>query len=131
MKKKLIKTLIILSIFSFLILPVVSKAQNLIPCGTTSNPTPCGGAQGWSQLMALVNNVVHFVLFDLAVPIAAIMFAYAGFELLTAGGDTSKMKKAKNIFINVLIGLVVAVAAWLIINTILSILGYNGAWIGF
>ena len=109
--------------------PSVNK--NLIPCGTIDNPTPCGGSQGWNQLMTLINNVINFILFRLALPIAAIMFAYAGFELLTAGGDTSKMKKAKSIFLNVALGLVFAVAAWLIVDTVLTILGYHGSWIGF
>ena len=101
--------------------------SSLVPCGTNTNP----GACDFNALIKLVNNVVNFILFRLAVPIAAIMFAYAGFELLTAGGDTAKLKKAKTIFTNVAIGLVIAAAAWLIVHTILSILGYNGSWIGF
>ena len=64
-------------------------------------------------------------------PIAAIMFTYAGFLLITAGGETASARtKAKNILLHTIGGLVVAVAAWLIIHTILSILGYSGSWIG-
>ena len=100
---------------------------DLVPCGTTTNPGDCN----FNALIKLVNNVVNFILFRLAVPIAAIMFAYAGFELLTAGGETSKLTKAKTIFTNVAIGLVIAAAAWLIVHTILTILGYSGSWIGF
>jgi hypothetical protein len=52
--------------------------------------------------------------------------------LVTAGGEAAGARtKAKNIFTNALIGLIIAVAAWLIVRTILSILGYQGAWIGF
>ena len=78
--------------------------------------------------MELINNVVKFILFSLVVPFAAIMFAYAGFELLTSGGETSKREKAKKIFLNVAIGLVVAAAAFLIIQTVLSIVGYDKSW---
>jgi hypothetical protein len=99
----------------------------LIPCGTKANPAPCS----WNKLITLINNVINFVLFTLALPIAAIMFAYAGIMLLTSGGDTSKMKKAKELFVGVAIGLVVAAGAWIIVHTILSILGYSGSWIGF
>lgn len=105
-------------------------STELIPCGTT-NSAPCEGNEGWNNLMKLINNIVNFILFRLALPLAAIMFAYAGFELLTSGGNTEQMKKAKKIFINVAIGLILAAAAWLIVNTILSTLGYNGSWIGF
>lgn len=123
--KKLPKFLITLIVSSLLILPVVSFAQGLVPCDTTTNPTACG----WDTLMTLINNVVSFILFKLAIPIAAIMFAYAGFLLITSGGEVSKRDKAKKIFLNVAIGLIIAATAWLIVNTILTTLGYDGSWI--
>ena len=69
----------------------------------------------------------------MVVPIAAIMFAYAGILLIFSGGDTSKRSKAKSIFINVAIGFIIAVAAWLIVEFVLNLLGYNQAfnWFGF
>jgi hypothetical protein len=68
----------------------------------------------------------------MVIPIAAIMFAYAGFLMVTAGGEAAHARtKAKSIFTNAVIGLIIAVACWLIIKTILSILGFNGSWIGF
>jgi hypothetical protein len=83
----------------------------------------------------MINKVVKFILIDLAVPIAAIMFAYAGFLMLTSGGETSKRAKAKSIFVNVAIGLALVAAAWLIVHTILIIVGAKtGAgwnWFGF
>lgn len=81
---------------------------------------------GFNELLKLVNKVIHFILFDLAMPIAAIMFAYAGFLLLTSGGNPETKNKAKKIFWNVFIGFVIALAAWLIVKTILSVLGYTG-----
>ena len=104
-------------------MPVVSFAALVPDCPATG----CG----WNELMALINKVIKFILFDMAIPIAAIMFVYAGVLLVTSGGDTSARTKAKSVFTNVAIGLILAVACWLIIRTILSILGYNGTWIGF
>jgi len=124
------KILISLSIFLMLIMPAFSLAADtpLVPCGTEANPAPCD----FNALMALVNTVIHFILFYMAIPIAAIMSAYAGFLMVTAGGETAGARtKAKSIFTNALIGLIIAAAAWLIIKLILSILGYEGAWIGF
>jgi hypothetical protein len=87
---------------------------------------------GYDEFMALVSRVIKFILFDLAIPIAAIMFFYAGFLMVTAGGESAGARtKAKNIFTNTLIGLALATGAWVIIHTLLSILGYNGSWIGF
>lgn len=121
MIKQSIKFFIPLFIFLILIAPTFSFGARLVPC--TNN---CD----FNAFMDLINNVIRFALFDLVVPIAAIMFFYAGFLLITAGGAEAKTK-AKGIFTNAVIGLVVAAGAWIIIRTILSILGYDGAWIGF
>ncbi len=88
---------------------------------------PCG----FGHLMVLVNKVINFILFALALPIAAIMFAYAGFLLLFSGGESGKKTKAKEIFTSVAIGVIIAVIAWLAVELILNLLGYDGAWIGF
>jgi hypothetical protein len=85
---------------------------------------------GFTEFIKLIMNFVNFILFKLAIPIAAIMFAYAGFLLVTSGGETSKRTKAKSIFLNVALGLIFAAAAWLIIHTIGNILGYDASWIG-
>jgi ABC-type nickel/cobalt efflux system permease component RcnA len=79
----------------------------------------------------MINKIMTFVLKVLAIPIAAIAFAYAGFLLLFSGGQSSARSKAKTIFLNTAIGLIIIAGCWLIISTILSILGYDGAWIGF
>ena len=90
----------------------------------------CTGPKGctFNDLIGLIKSVIHFVLFSLALPIAAIMFAYAGITLLFAGGSEESIGKAKRIFFDVLVGLIIAAAAWLIIETILSVLGYNQSW---
>jgi len=112
-----------------LAMPMLSFAQSgLVRCGDTSNP-----CDTFAELMTLINTVIRFILFDMVIPIAAIMFAYAGFLMVTAGGSTEKVGKAKTIFTNVAIGVIIAVIAWLIISLILSILSPAGfwSWIGF
>ena len=111
-----------LIIFILLIAPDISSAAGLVP--------DCGASCRWNDLMALVNNVITFILKDMVVPIAAIMFAYAGILMVSSAGSTESRGKAKKIFSSTASGLILALGAWLIISTILSILGYNGAWIG-
>ena len=99
-----------------------SSEGGLVPCGTLQDgkiTNPCD----FDDILNLINRVVKFIFIDLVIPIAAIMFAYAGFELLTSGGSTEKKSKAKSIFINVAIGLAIAAAAFLIVQTILGIVG--------
>ena len=100
----------------------VTPAGGLVPCSINC---------GFKELLQLVNNFIKFILFVMAVPIAALMFVYAGFEMVTSGGSVEKAKKAKNVFTNAAIGLTLAAASWLIIELILSTLGYSGSWIGF
>jgi hypothetical protein len=74
--------------------------------------------------MVLIYNIINFVLFKLAMPIAGIMFAYAGvLFIFSQGGETTT--KAKGIFGNVVIGIVLVAGAWLIVKTILVIAGYQ------
>lgn len=120
-----------LIVFILLIIPVVSFGDQtpnpgLVNCGK-ENSDPCD----FGDFMLLVDTIIKFILYKMVIPIAAIMFAYAGFELVSSGGSTEKRGIAKKIFTNTVIGLIIVVAAWLIIKTILSILGYQGAWIGF
>lgn len=122
--------LISLTVFLILVIPAFSFGAGLVPCGSASDPLtdhPCE----FKDVLTLINKVIKFILFDLVVPIAAIMFFYAGFKMVTSGGSTEARSKAKNVFSNTVFGLVIAVGAWLIIRTILSILGYDGDWIGF
>ncbi|HEY4714972.1 MAG TPA: pilin [Candidatus Paceibacterota bacterium] len=77
---------------------------------------------GWDQLMLLVAKVIDFLVFYLSLPIAAIAFAYAGFLLMTSGDNSGKRDQAKEIFRKVGLGLVIAMAAWLIVSTILTTL---------
>lgn len=103
-----------------------STTGSLVPCDN-STAQPCN----FNALMNMVNTIIHFILFDLALPITAIMFAFAGFELVTSGGSTEKRGTAKKVFTNAVVGFIIAMAGYLIIETILHILGYDGAWIGF
>ena len=102
-----------------------------MPLVSFADLVACKNNCQFNDLMTLINTVVKFIFVDLAVPIAAIMFFYAGIKLVTSGGSPEARSSAKNIFTNAVIGLALAACAWLIVSTILSILGYNATWIGF
>ena len=105
-----------------LFLPAITLAQ-LVPCGGPGED-PCG----FSHIMILINNIIKFLLFNLAIPVAAIMFAAGGFMLMTAGGDSGKISKAKEIFTSVLWGLLIAFLAWIVIHTLLSAAGLKDGY---
>ena len=117
-KKLVIRNCTLVIVLLMLVMPVISFAYKLgdplVPCNNTLNPC------NFDAFMTLINNVIHFLLFYMAVPIAAIMFFYAGFLMVTSGGSSESKTRAKSIFSNAVIGLVLAAGAWLIVKTILS-----------
>ena len=102
-----------LIIFAILVAPFGVAYAGLIPC--TDDCT-------FAKLFELVANIISFLLFKLAVRLAAIAFAWAGVLLLTDGGNEGKRKKAKEIIQYAVFGLAIALAAWLIVNTIFTTL---------
>ena len=81
-------TLKILSLLIFvLMLPAVSLAAGLVPCGGRGED-PCT----FNDFLTLVNKVIDFLLFDLSLPLSAILFAYAGFLYLTTSVSDKKAK---------------------------------------
>lgn len=71
------------------------------------------------HIVQLIQNALSFLI-TISVMIATLMFVYAGFLYLTAGGSPEKIKSATKIFTNVFIGLVFVLGAFLIVDTIMK-----------
>ncbi len=108
-------------VLALMCLPMLVMAQDsgLIPCGYGDNP--CDTA----DVANFVNGLISFLIQMLGV-IAVIVMVYAGFQLVTSGGDEGKWTKAKELFTNVVIGIVIILAAWLIVDTIMEALTGQG-----
>lgn len=113
----------------------VTVRNNPTDTNSSSDPelnVPTGGLVkctencGFKEAIELINDVIDFIFKYLVLPLAAIMFAYAGFELVTSGGSTEKKSKAKSIITNVAIGLILAAGAYVIVQTVLSVMGFTG-----
>lgn len=92
---------------------------------------PCSGLDcDFEQLMELVNNIIDFLLKTLALPLFALLFAYVGWLYMSSADDPGQRIKAKGILKSAVIGFIIAMAAFLIIKTILASLGYSGISFG-
>jgi len=119
--------------------------QGLVPCGTKTYPpgtvvqkrvmdssgqirtiandisgqisNPCT----FNDFIVGIKRIVNFLIV-LGVAFAAIAFAWAGFLYMTAAGNSSKIEEAHSIFYKVLLGFVIMLTAWLIVNTIEKVL---------
>ena len=81
----------------------------------------------FKDFMGLLNRFITLLLY-IAVLLAVISFVYAGFRLIFSGGNEDAIKHAKHIFLNVLVGLVLAYGAWLIIHFIVITLGVKDGY---
>lgn len=89
------------------------KAQNLV--------TQTGESAGLQNrpLEQIVGSIINVVLGFLGIVLLAYML-YAGFLWMTAGGEEDKIKKAKGMITNAIVGLVIIVAAFAISNFVLG-----------
>lgn len=95
---------------------LLAQSFNLIVCDGTSTD-PCT----FAHVIELVQNLITTMII-LATFIATVAFAYAGFKLLTSGGNTSAKEDAKKMLTKVLWGYIWILAAWLIVYTIVNVL---------
>jgi hypothetical protein len=107
----MIQTLLYLFLLT---LPNFSFADGLVPCGGPDEPA-CQAC----YVVVLVDGVVQWLIGILAT-IAAIMIVYAGIKLVTSGGNVSAKTSALSMFNNVIIGFVIVMAGWLLIDTIMK-----------
>ena len=125
--KKILISLFFVSCFLFLFSPFLAQAR-IVPECITPGVTVDGkvvAACGLCDFFTLIKNIFNFIAFNLAPPLAGFLFLLAGFFFLTSGGSEEQAGRAKKIFTNTIIGLVIIFTSWLIVNSIIQIIGKN------
>ena len=106
MNKNIFKKISLLLIMFYLIsLPVFILAQGtggFIPNGNTGISNPLTA----DSFTDLINNIAGWI-FTLAIPLAALMFMFGGFQFLVSGGSEEKVTKAKKTMLWAAVGLMV------------------------
>lgn len=78
-----------------------------------------GGCQSICDIAVVAQNVLNTGIY-IAVFLSAVLFAWAGFLYLTNVANTSQHAKAVEVFKNVAIGLVIILAGWLVVDTLMK-----------
>lgn len=78
-----------------------------------------GGDKGTDELERGIKNVVNVLLFVLGA-IAVIMIIIGGIRYATSNGDSGQITTAKNTILYAVIGLIVAILAYAIVNFVLD-----------
>lgn len=108
--------------FALLALPSVVYGAGLIPCGDTivgGVITPTTHPCGFNDILELANRVIHFLMIDVAVPLAALGFMYTGARLVLVQNKESEWTDAKKRIEDVAIGFGMILGAYVLIKTIL------------
>jgi hypothetical protein len=74
----------------------------------------------------MANNIIDFAV-AFSVIVATIMFAYGGVLYVTgAAGGEAQIKKAHKVLLNAILGILIVLLAWLLVNIVVSVLTNNG-----
>ena len=113
------KYIFLVLIISFVVFPFLVKASilngPLVQCGTKANPNPCT----LCDIFKLVKTIIDFISYGLFI-LAPIFIVYGGIMILLAGAKPSNVDTGKSIIKNAIIGVIIALLAWTVINVILN-----------
>lgn len=92
----------------------------IIPKGALTSVCPAG----WGMLIVVINNLISFLLTLAIVFIAPLMIAYAGFLFVVNPVNSAGIGKAREILTNTIVGIILALAGYLIVDALMAVL-YN------
>ena len=99
------------------------------PAGLVS----CSGLS-CTSLCDLIHTAAHVIYFGLTLGVfvfAPIMFAWGGITMMVAGASAEKRGSGKKMLVGTVIGIIIMLAAFLIVKTLITVLGASGAIPGF
>ena len=97
--------------------PAGSARENAV----VNSPAECSipAEEANANLMGTLNTIINVVLSVLGI-VAVVVIIVGGFTYMTSNGDATKITKAKNTILYGVIGLVIALLAFAIVNFVLK-----------
>jgi hypothetical protein len=86
---------------------------------------PCVNKCDLGSVMHLLNNLITLMIKFLLFPVAVALFMYAGYKYIVAQGNPSKKADVKKMIGHFLLGVLLMLCAWLIVKTVLVMVGYT------
>jgi hypothetical protein len=119
-----VKKYIYSALTTLLTLPQLAGAQNIwegTDCNTGKNIC------GFCDMIVVGVNVID-IMMEAAALIVLIMLIWGGFLMITSAGSQSKYEEGKKKITSAIIGLIITLAAWAIVNTLfMAIAAISGA----
>ena len=131
MKKMILSVLIVAcSVFGFSAISVASLSTNVsaqaansvVKKGITTATTADMENKSIAGEGGLISILINFLLWAVGI-LSVVMIIFSGFRYITSAGDAAKTKSAQTALTYSIVGLIVAVLAWVIVKMILRQFG--------
>jgi len=121
------KAFLIFFLTMFIMTPLVSSADNLLPLVRCGNPGQA--ACTFCDFFKLFDRIVKFFLLRIVPALAALMIAVGGFIYIVSRADPKMLELSKQIFTSVVYGLSIIYGAWVFVNLFFQLIGV-AKWTG-
>jgi hypothetical protein len=101
---------------------VAMAAEGLVTCTGGDDCNFC-------SFVDMTNGLIEWLII-IATLLTVLLLAFSGFRLVTSGGDAAALEQAKKIFVSSIIGIMIILAGWTIVDTALKVAagGDLGVW---
>ncbi len=107
--------------------PIIPNEQITVN-DVVTNQNVC--AASWTMLIIVINNIISLFITLAIVFVMPLMLAYSGFLFVVNPVNSGGISKAKGILTSTIVGIVIALAGWLIVDAIMAALYNANAPIG-
>jgi len=101
-------------VLALILLPDLVQAQTLGLTESLCEGPTCSAC----HFVELANRLIKWLI-GIVVMLFAVLAVWAGFSLVTSGGNPSALQDAKSRFTNAFIGFLIVLSAWLIVDTLM------------
>ncbi|MCH7828763.1 PKD domain-containing protein [Patescibacteria group bacterium] len=112
----------------------VEERFGLVPCGRNSNnpKTPYNEKEacGVKHVGFLLQNILDFVLWKLSLIILAVLAVFVAASTYFSFGRPDVITRIRSVFRSYFYGVLILLFAWLIVNIIMAVLGFNVNFFG-
>lgn len=101
--------------------PVFAALDNCTGTGCVGDGADATGINDDRDLTAIVSNIINVILYVIGI-LAVAFIIYGGVKYAMSAGDSAKVKSAKDTIMYAVIGLIVAILAYAIVNFVITAL---------
>ena len=123
--------LLIVVVAGFLLigaLPAQAQFTPIVQCGNIGEAI---GACTFCDIFLVIHRIFNFLALTIAPLLVIVMFIAGGLILMFGGGSSTLLERGKSIIKGTLIGLVIVLISWVIINSTINILAGTDTPEGF